>query len=73
MLFGIVPLAPCVWVTPDAWDVRAACNGFISGLPPSTVYQRQSYSFAENANCSRCQALNQVQYAKYSVGLQNYV
>ena len=37
-----VPLAPCVWVTPDALDVIAACNGFISGLPPSTVYQRQS-------------------------------
>ena len=40
-LFGIVPLTPCVWVTPDALDVIAACNGFISSVPPSTVYQRQ--------------------------------
>ena len=48
----------------------ATCNSFISVVPHSTVYQRQSYGFAENANHSRCQALNHVQYAKYCVGVQ---
>ena len=33
MLFIIVRLAPCVWVTPDVLYAKAACNGIISGVP----------------------------------------